>query len=65
MERGFVIDGHQNGYSQERWTPGEPVQSFWTGLKLQKEKLVPVTTFRCPVCGYLESYAMRNDVSGA
>jgi predicted nucleic-acid-binding Zn-ribbon protein len=64
MELGFMIDGHQNGHAQEIWSPGEPKESFWTGLKLEKDKLIPVTTLRCPVCGYMESYAVREVAPG-
>jgi hypothetical protein len=28
------------------------------GLKMKKDEIVPVTTLRCPRCGYLESYAI-------
>jgi hypothetical protein len=61
MEAGFIIDGRETGYVQEQWTPGEPKPSFWTGLKLEKDKVLSVTTLRCPACGYLESYAVRED----
>ena len=59
MELGFVADGTHAGFAQETWCPGEPQPSFWVGLKLKKDQLLPVVTFRCPKCGYLESYANR------
>jgi hypothetical protein len=43
--------------TREQWYPGEPEASFWMGLKLNKGVAVIVSTFRCPSCGYLESYA--------
>jgi hypothetical protein len=58
MEPGYVADITQAGYMQENWYPGEPKPGFWVGLKVKKEQLVPVTTLRCPKCGYLESYAI-------
>jgi len=61
MESGFVPDGTHSGYVQERWHPGDPKPSFWMGLKLDSDQLLPVTTFRCPVCGYLESHAIRRE----
>jgi hypothetical protein len=58
MEPGFVIDGIQGGgIAQQRWSPGEPKRSFWTGIKAEPDQLIKVTTLRCPNCGYLESYA--------
>ena len=35
---------------------GQPVSHFFRGLKLANEKL-PIGTFRCQTCGFLESYA--------
>lgn len=62
MARGFVVDLTEYGPRQQYWFPGEPEPSFWVGLKgLTKENRVPVTTLRCPSCGYLESYANRID----
>jgi hypothetical protein len=58
MEMGFLLDASQRGYGQQNWTLGEPQPSFWMGLKLKENSAVPVTTFRCPKCGYLESYAI-------
>jgi len=57
MEHGFVADAKQGGFMQQHWSPGEPQESFWTGLKLNSDELCLVTTLRCPTCGYLESYA--------
>ena len=62
MEQGFVIDGRHEGFVQQQWTSGVPKRSFWMGLKLEKDKIVGVTTWRCPSCGYLESYATRRQV---
>jgi hypothetical protein len=63
IEPGWVVDKTHAGYEQESWSPGEPQPSFWTGLKLEKNKIIPVTTFRCPSCGYLESYALPQSIS--
>jgi hypothetical protein len=59
MESGWVADNTQAGLTQQNWSAGEPRPSFWTGLKPEKkDEVVPVTTLRCPSCGYLESYAI-------
>ena len=65
MEVGFVVDANQSGYQQQNWSPGEPKPNFWLGLKLAKHQIVPVTTLRCPKCGYLESYAIPQIQNGA
>jgi len=59
MEVGFMLDGRHEGFAQQQWSSGEPTPSFWMGLKLDKDKVTPVTTWHCPNCGYLESYAVR------
>ena len=63
MDVGYVPDVTHGGYARQNWHPGEPKSSFWMGLKVRKELCVPVTTLRCPNCGYLESYAARGPIS--
>jgi hypothetical protein len=60
MESGFVIDrAPGNANFQEKWVEGLPTPSFWTrgGVKIKGRESLPVTTFRCDGCGYLESFA--------
>jgi hypothetical protein len=57
MEAGFVIDQGHGTVTVANWVAGEPERSVWTGLKLRGRDKVPVTTYRCHRCGYLESYA--------
>lgn len=57
MESGFVADNTHGGTLQSTWVDGAPVRSMWTGLKLKGHERLPVTTYRCTRCGYLESYA--------
>lgn len=64
MEVGYVLDASHSGYQQQNWSPGEPKPSFWTGLKLAKDQVLPVTTLKCPRCGYLESYAIPQSQNG-
>ena len=65
MESGWVPDNTHAGLQRENWCPGEPQPSFWTGLKVEeKDIVIPVTTFRCPNCGYLESYAIPQSRNG-
>ena len=58
MATGLVLDrGHGDSVKQQEWFEGEPVKSFWSGLKLKGREHHVVRTFRCTRCGYLESYA--------
>ena len=57
MEVGFLMDANfGKDYAEPtRWAEGEPVVSFWTGVKNSIKR--KVRTYRCTACGYLESYA--------
>jgi hypothetical protein len=58
MEQGFVMDrGHYSTPNEQQWIEGDPVKSFWHGLQTKGREKLPVRTFRCERCGYLESYA--------
>ena len=58
MEEGFVLDrAHYSFPAEQQWTGGVPERSFWTGLKIDEERLYTVVTYRCVGCGRLESYA--------
>ena len=64
MERGFVLDFSHGGIINSTWQAGAPTPKTFFGLptgtvKLDKEKMIPVATYRCPNCGYLESYARK------
>ena len=57
MEEGFVLDRTYGANLQASWVEGVPTTSFWTGVKTKGREQLPVTTFRCSSCGYLESFA--------
>jgi hypothetical protein len=58
MEVGFVIDQGDTIYTRvSQWAQGPPEQSFWLGVNLKGRDVVPITTFRCVRCGFLEAYA--------
>lgn len=56
-EVGFVLDNAHSGRVQSGWVEGPPERSFWFGIKLGGREQIPIMTYRCPRCGYLESYA--------
>ena len=58
MEEGFILD--RGDYDIKRvntWVEGEPVKSFWSGIKVKDKQQYQLKTFRCANCDYLESYA--------
>lgn len=58
METGLIVDDFHSGmHKEQEWAAGPPKRSWWTGLNLSGKERHNVTTFRCPRCGYLESYA--------
>jgi len=61
MAQGFTIDmgsGESVFGSRyvSRWAPGAPVGSMISHTKMPAGAL-PIGTYRCEACGYLESYA--------
>lgn len=57
METGFLIDhGHGAAYPGA-WVAGIAKWSRWLGLQVRREQKMPVTTYRCPECGVLQSFA--------
>jgi hypothetical protein len=63
MQSGFIIDRAGPAASlPERWVEGPPTLGFWRhGVSMQGREPLPVTTFRCDGCGYLESFAVRGE----
>tara|TARA_R100000789_G_scaffold100209_1_gene109244 strand:- start:1202 stop:1471 length:270 start_codon:yes stop_codon:yes gene_type:complete len=63
MIQGYVLDKSVGGVSSSQWAEGKPVRRTYFGfvvaeIKIPKsEEVIPIGTFRCQSCGYLESYA--------
>jgi predicted RNA-binding Zn-ribbon protein involved in translation (DUF1610 family) len=57
MTEGFMQDLSHAATFQARWVEGEPVKSFWTGVKTVGKRQFNATTYRCEGCGFLESFA--------
>lgn len=58
MEKGYVADLAYGVVMQSAWTPGEPVRRrFLGGIQWNRSGNVPIVTYRCTGCGYLESFA--------
>lgn len=60
MVQGFIIDMKGAEFSTvSTWVEGAPGKPSWFGsiVPAPAEKCIPVGSFRCSVCGFLESYA--------
>lgn len=58
MVQGFLVDFAYAAALVTTWIEGSPTKSFLPGIKPPKKyKRIPVGTYRCSACGYLESYA--------
>ena len=58
MAQGFVVDVHQYGSRRiSSWVEGAPQKSFWFGTTAPDMNGLPIGTFRCQNCGFLESFA--------
>jgi len=62
MVEGFALDRTEGqGKWISTWIAGAPERSFWVGIKTSDRENIPIRTFRCSGCGYLESYANKSD----
>ena len=69
MIRGFTVDMGTGDWTLgarhvSNWAPGAPIKSFLFKTWVPRNSL-PIGTFRCPSCGYLESYASPEFASKA
>ena len=63
LQEGFILDQTRNSRVPAEWVEGKPERSFWVGLSLKGRTKLPITSHRCPRCGYLELYATRAGAS--
>lgn len=60
MTQGFVLDLVDLGnFHVPNWFSGVPQRGGWQSIKVEQKKAIPIATFRCSACGFLESYAER------
>lgn len=58
MEAGFMPDWAHSSILRIGWCRGNPKQGWLSEVKARQAKdCLPITVFRCPKCGVLESYA--------
>jgi hypothetical protein len=53
LVQGYVVEGIHEGVALSMWIIGQPTSDLFTRLKLTDAKM-PIGTFRCQSCGYLE-----------
>lgn len=62
MELGYVPDYAHGGIHVGHWSRGRPRSAFFSFLDRLRiavpiEPYIPIGTYRCQKCGFLESYA--------
>ena len=59
MQQGYILDSMYGNLvtTTSKWSKGKPKKILSFALKSADAKSRDITTYRCPECGYLESYA--------
>jgi hypothetical protein len=57
MEEGFILDHSHTVITVATWASGLPEKTIIGSMKLKGKQQIPLRTFRCTACGYVESYA--------
>lgn len=58
MAEGFVPTEKSSMPTVNMWIEGAPQKGWWGNVKLPG-KPIPIATWRCQRCGFLENYAKR------
>lgn len=56
MAEGFIPVDKHGMPTAPIWVAGGPKKGWWGGVKTPKPH-IPITTYRCAKCGFLEQYA--------
>jgi hypothetical protein len=59
MIQGFVAELTHGSAEVESWADGPPKKHWLVGVKVPVMGRLPIATFRCESCGFLESYARK------
>lgn len=59
MQQGYILDSMYGNLvtTTSKWSQGRPKKILSFALPSSDKKSTEITTYRCPGCGYLESYA--------
>lgn len=57
-EIGFLVDRSRHD-GVAHWADGEPRYLFLSFLRMRARRKLPIRSWRCRKCGYLESFAVE------
>jgi hypothetical protein len=57
MTEGFPVDSIEHRARVAHWAEGIPTYWLLGIVRMRGRRRLPITTWRCVKCGYLESYA--------
>lgn len=57
MKEGFLVDSSHQAVRVGHWAEGAPEYWFLRVLRMKGRRKLPIRSFRCLRCGFLESYA--------
>ena len=57
MQTGVIVDRTQGANTRPIWIPEPAIESWFGGLREPAGPANVVSTYRCPSCGYLASFA--------
>jgi hypothetical protein len=57
MKEGFLHDSGQHSSGVAHWAEGTPEYNILRFLRMKGRRKLPIRSFRCTKCGFLESYA--------
>ncbi|MFC1781478.1 PF20097 family protein [Planctomycetota bacterium] len=60
MQQGYILDAMYGNAvnTTSKWSKGKPKKLLSFALPSAEINSMEITTYRCPKCGYLESYAL-------
>ena len=64
MKEGFPVDMVHNSARVAQWMEGPPEVWFLNILRTRGKRKLPIESWRCMKCGYLESYARESGARG-
>jgi hypothetical protein len=63
MKLGFIVEVLKSRAYPNTWIEGAPETHYLRGVKLKDRTTLPISTFRCTACGFLESYAHEDSAA--
>ena len=60
MQQGYILDAMYGNIvtTTSKWSKGKPKKILSFALPTSENTSMQIVTYRCPECGYLESYAL-------